>query len=509
MFGVLKSRKNRKTFVASSGFSFPRLDAQALERKLKIRDQAARSGRNNQPPTKSDVLDVTEHAIVQYIEEEFNSGHGAAHTHLRKLENIRVSGSEHKNASMLRDVIVQSQDDIQKCIHDKSNSISAKINQADKAQRNLRAFQERHNLHEPAHYPDSEIFYWAIILCIVLVETIANGSFLRAGETLGLIGGINVAIFISVFNVGLSFIIGRGAISATHHRVIFNRIFGWFFFLLYIPLIIFGNLLVGHFRTRVLESATVEEMKTAGFHAIQRTLADPLDLEFKSALLVGIGLTFALVALIDGYKIDDKYPKYGAMDRRARRALRSVEDEKQALRNDMNKKVDLANSELNVRYKTGRDALKSWQLTVEETEGVFDLFQRWAEHLETVGNTLLAQYRDVNKTIRSDQPPDHFNKHVIKLRDKIGPEHAFPAIWQDFPSIEQKNAVYKEWDKTMSDAHQTSSEALNKQRAEALDVLESLFGDEGPGEEIGLGEQSRENIRLIESGEIAPQKSGK
>lgn len=497
---LLERFQHRKNLRArpDRGVSFPNLDARALATELKIKEKALRAGQDNLPPADSEGLDKTEQSIRQRVREEYQRTQILVYEYLHERKKDRDVAATHLKPSTLTILAPQTQSKLRKCVHDYQGELRTLGADANEAHRNLKFFQSRHNLTDRAHYPESQILGWALLFCLVTFETVVNGSFLKVAETFGLLGVISLAIFISIINVGLSYIVGRGALTSMNHRSRYRKVLGWSAFLIYLPMILVGNLLVGHFRTRIVEATSTEEVREAGFDALRTAMQDPLDLEFRSVLLIAIGLIFALIALIDGYKIDDRYPHYGVMDRRDRDTRQALRAKQQELINEVNGIFDDATNKLDVLYESGKKALNDWKWAIEDTEGVFEQFEQWVHNLEIMGNTLLAQYRNINSQIRDEPSPKHFGEKLTFPETETTSSQAFRAISQDVPSFNEKTEQIKKMDREFNDAWREESNRLSEQRQPALDMLTASFDEINTDETLPKKEYQVKELRVIE-----------
>ena len=273
----------------------------------------------------------------------------------------------------------------------------------------LNEFKERNQLTRDASYPDSSLWYIFLLIFLVAVESIINGIMFQKGSASGYLGGVSIAVLISLINVALGFLVGAswGKLSWSIHQV--QKIVGYFGFAIWGIFTICFNLSVGHIRT-IFEkggSAPGVEIWTEGFINF---LNSPFGLvDFFSWLLVIIGSLFALIALFDGIRFDDKYPWYG----REFRKLLEAEDELQSEVRNLNSKADAYYQKF---LDDGDKAIKDLGSDARDLRSKYDFvevrinteYPKYCDYYSGIFTRLINDYRNINIEHRSDDGPTYF-----------------------------------------------------------------------------------------------------
>ncbi|MFD0387373.1 hypothetical protein ACFQ4K_05300 [Tistrella bauzanensis] len=124
-------------------------------------------------------------------------------------------------------------------------------------------------------------------MLLLLIETIANGSFLAVGNQAGLLGGASQAFF-AALNIGVAFALAYWGVSCLAHRHGVIKGIGILALLLYVMLATVINLALAHYR----EAAEVLA-DDAGREVMRRLVEAPLVMaDIQSWILFGIGLLF-------------------------------------------------------------------------------------------------------------------------------------------------------------------------------------------------------------------------
>ena len=176
---------------------------------------------------------------------------------------------------------------------------------------------------------------------------------------------------------------------------------------------------VGHIRSIYEESAKSSELGDSvqlsqGFEpwteGFQNFLLNPFGLDnFLSWVLVFVGILFALIALFDGLKIDDKYPGYGAIVRK----LKEAEDDRHSEIDDLKENSsDYADQYLENGDKERR-RLNQEATTLRENhdftkERVKQEYPKYCSYYSENFKNLINSYRNYNMEERTDNPPKYF-----------------------------------------------------------------------------------------------------
>ena len=288
-------------------------------------------------------------------------------------------------------------------------AITAAESKAISRREELIVFKERNNLTRDASYPDSSIWHFFVLFGLVIIESIINGVMFQEGSRSGYLGGVSIAVLISLINVAAGFLVGAywGKLSWSIHQ--FPKYVGYLGFGVWGIFTIWFNLLVGHIRTIYEQgfSGSMAEVSAQGWINFQ---ASPFGLtDFFSWLLVLIGTLFAIIALFDGIRFDDVYPGYGREFRKYLSAEEELQDEKDNLNitadryyDEFKDSGDTAISDLS---KTSSDLRSKYDYVV----GVIDTqYPNYCDYYANIFTRLIEDYRNINHENREDNPPEYF-----------------------------------------------------------------------------------------------------
>jgi hypothetical protein len=382
----------------------------------------------NLPPSSSEALDDIEHKIIAVIETEqrqqeqtFNDQLNAYHQRLISLdvenEAVNIGGSAQRAST---EFVVK--------VDDGKAKLFTLWRNVCMIEDQWNGFRKSHSLNYPADYPISRLWNFAVILVILAVESILNGSFLARGLETGLIGGIVEAFVIAAINVSFGFFLGDSVMRYLFHRNYFLRTLAFTEVAVSAVIAVFFNLLVGHYR----DALGGPNPMHASAVALNTFTARPFDLAaLESWILFALGLFFSIVAAFDGFKMDDPYPGYGKISRKHEEITQDYTNEKANIIDDLSHTRDQA-----LDYM--RNARQSLATRRSEVSSIMDyheklvhLFAAHQNYLNRAANDLLAVYRNANLGSRSTQAPTHFN-HSYMLPKSFSPTPLPHAINNTF-----------------------------------------------------------------------------
>ena len=290
---------------------------------------------------------------------------------------------------------------------------------AKKRLQELESFKTTHRLDREATYPDgSGLFYrYALLIFLVTFEGVFNASFFAEGLSTGLIGGFVYAVSLASINVLVAFILGKSAVRWIFHIKPILKLVGTLALAITIGFTTSMALAIGHLRTAILlESASPTK------DAWTALIASPWGLNDMVAwvlFLVTIG--FGIASLIDGLFVDDLYPGFGAVTRRAKLAVDEFEEEFEEVRADLEdikqENIDALDEEINrathlpVIFKQQIEDKKaiyeSWMKTLNDSEVVLYAALRFfrSENSRHRNDALRPAYFDTLPTLRSINIP--------------------------------------------------------------------------------------------------------
>lgn len=180
-------------------------------------------------------------------------------------------------------------------------------------------FRGEHGRKDLPHYPSGmlKVLGWVFAIFLVVVEALLNASFFAKGLSGGLIDGFTEALIASMLNVLVCLALGALAIRYLNHVHPAGKLAGFAGLIVAAAFVTALALVVSHYR-----EALVLGLDNAQSAAVSNLLDDPFGLrQVSSWYLFCVSLVFGLLAIADGYKLDDAYPGYGKLHRQLMAAI--------------------------------------------------------------------------------------------------------------------------------------------------------------------------------------------
>lgn len=268
-----------------------------------------------------------------------------------------------------------------------------------------RYFRDRNSLHREARYPVNHNLHIALLVLFVLVEAILNSFFLAEANALGIVGGIIVAMFISIASILAGFLAGRYLYPLTSSHVSSERLKAQLGITLWVITILGLHFLVAHYRDL---SSTLKNDTLALFGAPSHALHHPLELSVLSIVMFLIGVLLSALAFADGARWDDPFPGYGDVDRRLKLARASLDAGLEDARGEMARRIRLAAVESSKLRLTAEGRLTRLGELVAGVEPLRKLYEESLEKIKDTCRNLLTVYRKKNKYIQGATPSPHY-----------------------------------------------------------------------------------------------------
>lgn len=388
---------------------FAPIDPAQVEELLGVDFLAKQSGEQELPASDSQTFDSNELKIEHFFEEDAQDTAKRANDKLRNYrrgiteldiqhdqQSIASTHSRYKSKSI---AILQEYKDLLRPFVSKRAALTI----------DLRAFKQKNQLARSADYPESRFLHFALIISLFVIESVMNAVFFAAGSDLGFIGGWVNAMQYAAVNLAVSFFLALFVVRHVNHVIIWHKIFGALAIIALIVFIPSFNFFVGHFRE--IFALVPEEAQRA---AVRSFADNPFALKsVESWLLLAVGIIFASIAAIDGYRFDDPYPGYGRISRRWEKAEEDYADEKEALRSHLSKMRDSIIFQLDNNFERVVQREEELNNLATMAEMVKDRFAAHLALLEKTANVVLRRYRDINQGVRSTPPPAHFHSPYL------------------------------------------------------------------------------------------------
>jgi hypothetical protein len=274
------------------------------------------------------------------------------------------------------------------------------------------------------------IFLVSLIFC---VEVVTNTTMLTNAIPGGILGAAGLAFVISLLNILLSFLVGR--LLLPNLNLIDNKSnnmkksYTKLMLASYALVIIYFNFALGVLRSAA-EGATASfsssDISSAASNALW-PFDDFASLEITSSALIVIGMVFAIIALLDGYFYDDKYPEFGKKERDRVKAEKLYSE----CLSDANNALDEERTNGLQQIKNFREkrdkANNQIGNVIDEIDSIFLKYKSWSEALKSQAKSDQELYISANVNYRGTPPPASFS-NPQELNIQEDPKYVFSSI---------------------------------------------------------------------------------
>ena len=181
---------------------FERLVVPDLQVKLKIDQTSIEEGRRDLPSQSDRDLDAHQTTIVQHLGGMLDKARVLAineiQTILAKLDELDARIRARPFVPECQEILSQFQSRTSSLESERRNRLERLRVAERRLLRDLNFFRADNNLNREAHYPDSRILHWAIIIAMIVFESLTNAYFFAEGSALGFAGGWLQSIIVSL-----------------------------------------------------------------------------------------------------------------------------------------------------------------------------------------------------------------------------------------------------------------------------------------------------------------------
>ncbi len=309
-------------------------------RTLAIDQKATDAARRDNPKTLSASLDVTESEICAHFVALARQRRESCEENLARLQLDRKATAAKIDIEQTRDSFARLLSPIEPSLETLKSDHATALHQAKeneaRALKHLRWFQQKHGLHyRAASYPQSPFYHFAIVAALALVEWVALAAFYAEGSDFGLLGGVLIAMTLSIVNISLAILSGS-LLRYVNHRSPRRKALALTGVALLYTCFLLVTLAAAHYRVATNDVAQtppglstqsptslpppqvardLDQWRAARL-AWQRFASNPVGFEdVFSWILVVLAVIFGIFASYKGYRLDDAYPGYGELDR--------------------------------------------------------------------------------------------------------------------------------------------------------------------------------------------------
>ena len=469
-------------------FEFSNINVADIEKKINLKHKAETDGRNNIPPTNSVVRSITEEeAITEYD----NIRHNDVDKAVNFLEPIKNKIIGYKSKLFEKHFFLDSfRERVNQTKNTARGKLSTLLDTYKTQNAELNHFKLSNDLtRDPQSLTPTRIFIGIlIVLGLFIFEAEVNKKLLAPALAGGEGEALGVVYSVAGLNVIISFIAGYFLLKNIHIKNGLKKIISKIILTIYSVFIIYLNWCLGAFRADAEQKGQVVawgQTDQSAIQAIDNNVLLPwtVDFSFYAFVLTFVGISFALISLLDGYFFDDPYPGYGAIGK----GRNENKNEINRIRENLPNEVGLLFKKETQNVKEKRDQLitndlKNWSMNITKLESVFASYSKFVQKISDDTEHIIKEYISINSMFRTDPAPKYWMIDDNKVKDhhyemeieKSDPKKVFPDLAQlylDNNEISQENKKLNQYIVEESNKYQSE---LNNYQIEVNKEVEKI-----------------------------------
>jgi len=401
--------KPRKSYQPNDPDLNP-IDTDAIKRDIRLEEEAERLGKSGIPSAESTTHSGIETKAIQLVEEARQKYVSWGQERLRVLNQDIITNDITSLANKVLEADTRFEHRADALLSDLKTTLKVLSDNAIALKNEYSKFKIGNRLEREPRYPSPSMKFFLITVLIAFIcgEGVLNATFFAQGITGGLLQAFVLAASLSFLNIFVGAMFGIHLIPNVNHVKPQRITVGILGIVLALTVAMTLALLIAHARDAL--SHDVENPTAFALASLSQT---PFELaDINSWILFGLSIVFSILAIVDGYKLDDPYPGFGDISRRMNKALDEYVDEMSRVRKDLE---DLKEQEIKEleddteQIKTRLACLSEAILHKESTGGRLSLA---FSNAQMCANTLVKTFQDSNRLHRPvDKPvPAYFGK---------------------------------------------------------------------------------------------------
>jgi hypothetical protein len=443
-----------------------------IEKKHKINERAKRDGSGEQPPENDKGLSAVENEISLESSKYLEDHTSRLRVFLTDVEDNQNQLSSYLNRNHFESDVNTLEADFNTIANKKKLTLSEQHNEYVTYQEEKEQFKKINQTYREPNSADKSKTIKSLLLIggLLTFEIAANSTILGSVLIGGPAEGFAVSAAVAFLNVVVSCLVGYNIVKNVNHIEKQKRIFYGSLSILYLTIITYINLGLGAYRS-VAGSVADAKRNRIPFSpeeisaAFQKAVTFwNVDFSFTGIILTMLGLSFAMISILDGLIFNDTYPGYGKVGQKTNRLKNLIRKEFHSYSKDVSELFSKCNKFFQEKFKTLLDIdLINWDSNTNLIQKEFITYIAKVNDLEEKTQHIIGEYRNVNTRVRENTVPSYFAEKFVINPEKKDPAKVFSEI----------SHAYME-DKSREESKIKFSESINAKFKEAEDKIEKI-----------------------------------
>ena len=398
------------------------LDIEHIAERLSVVKRAQEDGRRNLPPPSEEAPAGAQREIIAYFTNLHRRARQQAAEAVEKANRALEQIHDSDDLAKLRDIPAGFESKILRYLADFESRLRYCVERERNQKRHYEAFRKENKLDRVANYPDVAYLYYLVVPLLIAAMAYALASLLvpSAGGSSGL--SVTWGVILSAVAIIVPFIFGMVFVRAINHVSDFKKVGGW----IGVTATVAAILAIAYYADFRI-AAVLADPNASNRDVFEAMLAAPLDVfsGVASWTIFGVFALMGLLAMFLGYRSDDIYPGYGAVQRSYYRARNELENVSLRLRKRINALVDEAEAEVVSLTRGYKAKVRNYTRMMRKSKQFPSVLNDYDVDLEDACNIVLDRYRAANTAARDSEAPMSFTEHVC-----FNTEGQIPSGWQ-------------------------------------------------------------------------------
>ena len=438
-------------------FTWQVYKVEELEKKHKVTERAKIDGSGEQPPTNDPGYTVLENEIALECGNYLEVHTEKLRVYLKKVEDSQIILASHLKQNHFESVVNTLEADFNTIVNQKKLILSEQYNEFVTYQAEKETFKKINQTYREPNSADRSktVKAFSLILILFIFEVFANSLILGGALMGGTLEGFAVSSAVAFLNVIVSSLIGYHLVKNINHIEKPKKVFYGILSAGYLLIITYINLALGAYRSiaektlvGIAEDTMTLEVRRLSLEKAVKFWGSGIDYSFVGVILTFVGMSFALISILDGLLYNDSYPGFGKVGQKVNKLKNDIRISFHEYSVDVSGLFQKYNKILQDKYKTILDVdLNNWDFNTNLIQKEFITYVSKVNDLEEKTNHIINEYRTKNKRVRKTPPPSYFEKNFTINEDKKNPSNIFKDIehaYMEDKAREAKKVKYHE-----------------------------------------------------------------
>ena len=402
---------------------FIQLNVEQAKLDLKLAERAAEDGQKGLPRLSRTSKDALAEDVDNYLSHAISLAKEKVQDYLQAIDELSVNQSE-GSQQQITEIFDAATSELKTTARNYYTQLFSLRRRWIRGEDQLDDFRAKNRLIGPARYPVDTTKTFGIIFLILVIELIVNAYALGAAHPEGPLGVIVEIVMFGIANIGLAYLLGTFIWRYFFHVEITKKLVAYLLAPPLMACLLLLNFLLAHYRdalSRVGPELSLNDLlanvQQLGAQAVASLTTSPFLLQdFKSYLLLFVGILASIIATKKSFDLDDAYPGYGKIERDQDRFATQFNTQQDYSLKDLDELVQYHSEQINQELALLRGNEQAIINRRNDIKRLYERYDAWLESIHSSGRALYAFYKDANiKSRKSSKEPKCFIKHKYAL----------------------------------------------------------------------------------------------